>query len=296
MTLLPLLKSLKPNIKYISSAGGLNATSMAKKYNISNSTTDNHVILNDKDVDLIIITTRHNQHASLTIEALDKGKNVFIEKPLALNIEELDSIISSYKKSKGTLMVGFNRRFSPHSQKMKSLLGSGQINVIATMNAGFVPKESWIQDLKIGGGRIIGEACHFIDLLCFLAGSSINSIQVKKLSNKDDVAVIVLGFEDGSWGTIHYVANGSSQFPKERIEIFTAGRVLQLDNFRKLTAYGWPGFKKMAFWKQNKGQDACCKAFLEAIEQGKESPIPLNELIEVAQVTIKAARLLSHDE
>lgn len=295
MTLLPLLKSLKPNIKYISSAGGLNATSMAKKYNISNSTTDNHEILNDNDVDLIMITTRHNQHASLTIEALDKGKNVFIEKPLALNIEELESIISSYKKSKGMLMVGFNRRFSPHSQKMKSLLGSGQINVIATMNAGFVPKESWIHDLKIGGGRIIGEACHFIDLITFLTGSKVSAVCMNAMGDSPeentDNASILLKYENGSTGIINYFSNGSKTYSKERVEVYSQERTLILDNFRKLEGFGFKGFTSLKT-RLDKGHKMQFEKLLKSLTEYKDALIPFDEIINTTKASFAAIESL----
>ncbi len=149
----------------------------------------------------------------------------------------------------------------------------------------------------MGGGHIIGEACHFIDLMRFLAGSPIVSVQARRMGGAPGVAItedkasITLGFEDGSFGTIMYLANGAASFPKERVEVFAAGRVLQLDNFRKLQAYGWPGFSKMNLWKQDKGQNACAAAFLQAIEKGTPA-IPADEIFEVARVTIEVAGLL----
>src|SRR5690606_17908463 len=153
-------------------------------------------------------------------------------------------------------------------------------------------------DSEVGGGRIIGEACHFIDLMRFLAGSEIVSIQTRRMGDSpavqvtEDKAAIMLGFADGSFGTIFYLANGAASFPKERVEVFTSGRVLQLDNFRKLKGYGWPGFKKMNLWRQDKGQAACAAAFLRSIEDGLPSPISVNEIFEVARVSIKAAEQL----
>ena len=161
-----------------------------------------------------------------------------------------------------------------------------------TMNSGSIPADHWTQDLTLGGGRIIGEACHFIDLMRCLVGCEITSIQARKMggvaiaSTLEDNAMITLGFADGSMGTIHYLPNGTASFPKERIEVFTAGRILQLDNFRTLRGFGWPGFNKMTLWRQDKGQRACCQAFLEAIAHGKVTPIPINEVIEVARVSI----------
>ncbi len=198
------------------------------------------------------------------------------------------------------LMVGFNRRFAPQVQKMKSLLATvGEPkSFIMTMNAGAIPANHWTQDPAVGGGRIVGEACHYVDLMRFLAGSPIVSVQARRMGAAPGVAVtedkaaLVLGFADGSFGTIHYLANGAASFPKERIEVFAAGRVLQLDNFRKLRGFGWPGFKSMNLWRQDKGQNACAAAFLDAIASGRPAPIPPDEIFEVARVTIEAAELL----
>lgn len=169
---------------------------------------------------------------------------------------------------------------------------------IMTMNAGAIPPNHWTQDLSVGGGRIIGEACHYIDLMRFLAGSLIVSLQARRMGGATGVAVtedkaaLLLGFADGSFGTIHYLANGAATFPKERIEVFAAGRVLQLDNFRKLRGYGWPVFKRLNLWRQDKGQNACAAAFVDAVATGKPPPIPQAEILEVARVSIEAAEML----
>jgi predicted dehydrogenase len=160
-----------------------------------------------------------------------------------------------------------------------------------TVNAGAIPGEHWTQDRTVGGGRILGEACHFIDLLRFLAGTAIESQSVTAMrSGMGDTATISLGFADGSIGTIHYFANGSKSVPKERLEVFVSGRVLQLDNFRKLVGFGWPGFSKMTLWRQDKGQRACVSAFIEAVAERRAEPIPIDELLEVARVTIAVSR------
>lgn len=150
----------------------------------------------------------------------------------------------------------------------------------------------------MGGGRIVGEACHYIDLMRFLAGSEIVSVQGRCMGDApgvevaQDKASIVLGFADGSFGTIHYLANGHASFPKERVEVFCAGRVLQLDNFRKLKGFGWPGFRKMNLWRQDKGQKACAAAFADAVRAGGEAPIAAEEIFEVSRVTLEADRLV----
>jgi predicted dehydrogenase len=190
-------------------------------------------------------------------------------------------------------MVGFNRRFAPHVQQMKSLLAgvTGPKAFVMTVNAGAIPAEHWTQDPAVGGGRIVGEACHFIDLLRFLAGAPIVShARLAMDSATGDTLSLQLGFADGSIGTVHYFANGSKAFPKERLEVFTAGRVLQLDNFRRLNAYGWPKFKPVKLWRQDKGQKACAAAFVQALRNGGPAPIPLEEILEVSRVTIEVAQ------
>jgi len=189
--------------------------------------------------------------------------------------------------------VGFNRRFAPQVQKMKSLLQgvSGPKSMVMTVNAGAIPVDHWTQDLEVGGGRIIGEACHFIDLLRFMAGVPIVSYQrVTMDAATQDTVTLQLTFADGSIGSVHYFANGSKAFPKERLEVFASGRVLQLDNYRKLTGFGWPGFSKMNLWRQDKGQKACATAFVQAVKGREQVPIPTEEVFEVSRVSIELAR------
>jgi predicted dehydrogenase len=198
------------------------------------------------------------------------------------------------------VMVGYNRRFSPHIQKIKSLLNAklSPKTFIMTMNAGEIPKDHWIQDPEVGGGRIIGEACHYIDLMRFLAGSKIKSFNAVKMGKNDfvqvteDKALISLSFEDGSIGSIHYFANGGQSFPKERIEVFCDNAVLQLDNFRKLRGFGWKGFNKMNLWSQDKGQENCVAVFMESVREGRGNPIPQDEVFEVARVSVDIAEML----
>ncbi|MFH4468711.1 bi-domain-containing oxidoreductase [Vibrio diabolicus] len=303
--LIPAFKSGGAQLHTIATSGGINGVTHGEKAGFAKTTTDTSAMISDSEINTIAIVTRHNSHAHFVSEALNAGKNVFVEKPLAVTLEELAEVEATYYSKSSTasapkLMVGFNRRFSPQVQKMKELLSSVKEpkSFMMTMNAGAIPADHWTQDNEIGGGRIIGEACHFIDLMRYLADSDIVSMQCRRMGDVDSVditedkAAIILGFADGSFGTIHYLANGAANFPKERVEVFAAGRVLQLDNFRKLKGFGWPGFSKMNLWKQDKGQTGCAAAFLSAIESGKESPIPARELFEVARVTIEIAEQL----
>lgn len=303
--LIPAFKAGGAQLHTIATSGGINGVTHGEKAGFAKTTTDTSAMISDSEINTVAIVTRHNSHAHFVSEALNAGKNVFVEKPLAVTLEELAEVEATYYSKASTasapkLMVGFNRRFSPQVQKMKELLSSVKEpkSFMMTMNAGAIPADHWTQDNEVGGGRIIGEACHFIDLMRFLADSEIVSVQCRRMGDFDgvditeDKAAIILGFADGSFGTIHYLANGAANFPKERVEVFAAGRVLQLDNFRKLKAFGWPGFSKMNLWKQDKGQTDCAAAFLSAIESGKESPIPARELFEVARITIEIAEQL----
>ncbi len=295
--LIPAFKEAGAQLHTISTSGGVNGVIHGEKAGFAHATTDTQGMLGNPDINTVVIVTRHNSHARFVASALDAGKHVFVEKPLAVNRKDLELVQEAYER-KGEnvpmLMVGFNRRFSPQIQKMKSLLEpiSEPKCFIMTMNAGAIPGDHWTQDIEVGGGRIIGEACHFIDLMRFLAGSEIISVQARRMGEapgvavSEDKAAITLGFADGSFGTIHYLANGAASFPKERVEVFAAGKVLQLDNFRKLRGFGWAGFKKMNLWRQDKGQNACAAAFLSAIERGGMGPIPAKELFEVASITL----------
>ena len=197
-------------------------------------------------------------------------------------------------------MVGFNRRFAPQVVKMKILLGAvaEPKSFIMLVNAGAIPLDHWTQDKAVGGGRIVGEGCHFIDLLRHLAGTSIVGHRVVALDRHpalqvtDDKVTITLEFADGSVGTVHYLANGDRGFPKERLEVFCAGKVLQLDNFRRLRGWGWKGFSNMRLWRQDKGQVACARTFVGAVKQGLPAPIPLDEILEVSRVSIELQNAL----
>jgi len=298
--LLPALKDFKANLDAIVSSGGANAAQFGKKFGFREACSNAESIFQNQDINVAVIATQHGSHAQYVNQALKHGKHVFVEKPLCMTLEELQQIEESYNTEQ-LLMIGFNRRFSSFTQKMKSLLDSVREPkcFIMTVNAGDIPASHWTQDKKDGGGRIIGEACHFVDLLRFLAGSQISSFTVAKIGNSgsesilDDKSTITLAFEDGSMGTIHYLANGHKSFPKERLEVFCAGRVLQLDNFRKLQGFGWPGFSKMKSWKQDKGNLACMHSFLTAVQDGKPSPIPYSEIMEVSRVTIEIAQSLT---
>lgn len=296
-TVVPNLKKAGAKVKYVASAGGLTAKVVAKKMGAECATSDYHEILNDPEVSLAIITTRHNMHAGMVIETLKAGKSVFVEKPLCLKQEELEEISEAYKAApKGTtLTVGFNRRFAPLAVKMKQLTGNGPKNIIATMNAGFIPPEVWVHDLEVGGGRIIGEACHFIDLCSYLAGSQVVSVCMNAMGENPqentDNASILLRYENGSNAVINYFANGSKAYQKERVEVFCQEKVFIMDNWRKLTGYGVKGFSKMKT-KLDKGQFNEFSMLNERITKGGESLIPFESIINTTIASFAAIQSL----
>ena len=298
--LIPAFKATPARLKTVASNGGVTALHAGRKFGMEQATTDTAAVLGDPEVDAIVVSTRHDSHASYVCDAIAAGKHVFVEKPLAVDLEGLSRIEAAFAAAAAAerpqlIMVGFNRRFAPQVRRMNELLRTvSQPKVfVMTVNAGEIPPSHWTQDLEAGGGRIIGEGCHFIDLLRHLAGSPIDDWTAQSLLASaagmitDDKATITLRFADGSLGTIHYLANGHRSFPKERLEVFCGGKVLQLDNFRRLTGYGWPRFSRMNLWSQDKGQKACAAAFVDAVSRGGPSPIPFDELLEVSRVTIE---------
>lgn len=298
-TILPVLFKLKANIKYLSSSLGLSGTLLAKKFNIQYSTTNNDDILNDSEVNAVIITTQHNAHARMCINALKAGKHVFVEKPLALSLEEINEIINVYEQSNKTLTVGFNRRFSPFVQDIKQKLGEIKfpINVVVTVNAGEIPANHWTQDMSIGGGRIIGEACHFIDLITYLSSNLVDSVVMnsmgKNYQKNTDNATILLKYQNGSTGVINYFSNGNRRYSKERVEVYSQGKTMIIDNFKTSKYYGLKssGISGL-FQSQNKGHHEQFRLFLEKLKNGGEAIIPFEEIINTSRASICAVESL----
>ena len=297
MTMLPALQKANANIKCLVSANGLSGTSEAEKYGIPVSSSSYEEMLKDQEIDLVVISTRHNLHASMTIQALEAGKDVFVEKPLALNDNELNEIIAGVKKSGKTVTVGYNRRFSPHVAKIKELLGDKPepLNIIATMNAGSIPPDVWIHNLKEGGGRIIGEACHFIDLASYIAASPVKAVLMSALGENPqentDNAIITLKFENGSQAVVNYFANGNKSYSKERLEVFSSEKVLILHNFRKLKGYGFKNFKKLKT-QLDKGHDEQFRKLAHRKKSGGAALIPFRDLVNSTRASFAAIESL----
>ncbi len=296
--LLKAFKGAGASLHTIVSGSGVSAIHYGRKYGFLNAGSNAESIFAAADIDTVCVATRHNSHARFVRAALQAGKNVFVEKPLCLSIEELKGIESDLRNGGGTklLMVGFNRRFAPMVMKAKALIETvGEPkSFVMTVNAGSIENDHWTQDPEVGGGRIIGEGCHFIDLLRHLAGAPIEVFEVAYLKTpsgpiQPDTAVITLRFSDGSLGVINYLSHGHKAVPKERLEIYCAGRVLSLDNYKRLVGHGWRGFSSMRSWRQDKGQAACVGAFVEAVKSGGPPPISLAEIIEVSRVSIEVA-------
>ena len=287
--LVPAFARTKARLKSVSAATGLSSVHVASKFGIEEATTDSNELLLDPCINALVITTRHDSHAKWISEGLNHGKHIFVEKPMVLTRAELVELTGLYQNltSKPILMVGFNRRYAPHVIRIKSLLASKRQpkSFIMTVNAGAIPADHWTQDRAVGGGRIVGECCHFVDLLRHLAGQPITQVTATAMDTEcHDSVMIQLRFKDGSIGTINYLANGSKAFPKERLEVFCANSVLQLSNFRSLRGYGWPGFRSQSLWAQDKGQRNCALAFIDAITTGDNTGlIPVEELIEVTK-------------
>ncbi len=273
MTMLPALKKAGASLRIIASNSGVSGTFLARKFDVVQSTSNYKDVISSDQVGMVVITTRHHQHAPMTISALQEGKDVFVEKPLAIRLKDVFEIERELQKSGKSVSVGFNRRFSPFSRKIKEILGSdpGTISVIATMNAGFIPPESWVHDLQQGGGRILGEACHFIDLISYFTGSEVDTVFMSSVGlnpdQKTDIASLHIRYKNGSLGVINYFANGSKAYSKERVEVYFGGKTLILDNFRQLEGFDTKGFSSMK-GKLDKGHEEMFRQVVSLNENG----------------------------
>ena len=292
--LIPAFQKTGVSLLSIASKNGVSGSIYGKKFGFQQTTTDVEKLLQDEKSKVVVIASKHDSHAKYVKMALSARKHVFVEKPLCLTHDELRDLEEFYETLSGddnkpSLMVGYNRRFSPQIKKIKELLSyyNEPKSFILTVNAGQIPTGHWLHDEEIGGGRILGEGCHFIDLLRFLSGSAIKGFTKSSMNSENgDTTSIQLSFRDGSIGSMHYFANGSKEFPKERMEVFCSGKILQLDNFRKLRGFSWPGFRSMNLRKQDKGHHACVHSFIESLREGKPSPISIKEIFEVTRVSI----------
>ncbi|MEW5938070.1 MAG: bi-domain-containing oxidoreductase [Chloroflexota bacterium] len=294
-TLLPVLKNNKDfELVGIASSGGLHAQHSGKKFGFQYATSSDDEIINDPNINTVAILTRHDSHAELVVKALKAGKHVFVEKPLAITSNQLSVISKQLLKTENCLlMTGFNRRFSPLAQSLHSSLVTRHEPLFAhyRVNAGYIPLNHWTHDPEQGGGRIIGEACHFIDLLAFLVGAPPISVSAHALPDNgkyhEDNVSMTFAFPDGSIGIVDYLANGDKSVAKERLEVMCGGMVAALDDYVSLTVVK-DGKKKVESGAQDKGWKDEMRAFARAIREGGEPPIPYEQLIGVTKSTFAA--------
>jgi predicted dehydrogenase len=290
--LLPSIKKVGDiNHVGIASSGGLHAQHSGRKFGFQYATSDDDEVINDPKINTVAILTRHNTHADLVVKALKAGKHVFVEKPLAINRSHLLAVSKQLKAdSQSLLLTGFNRRFAPLSKKLEEFYKNRTepLHMHYRVNAGPIPLNHWTQDPEIGGGRIIGEACHFIDFITFLVGESPVSVTAHALPDggkyREDNVSMTFIYPDGSIGVVDYLANGDKSFPKEHVEVFSGGKIAVLDDFVSLQLVE-DGKKREERGAQDKGWVNEWKVFVKAIREGGEPPIPYEQLIGVTQAT-----------
>ena len=259
---------------------GTTSKRVAEKFSFEFCTANENDVL-DNNSNMIFITTRHDSHATYILKGLKNNKYIFVEKPLCLSFKELDQIKQAMKNHDRFLMVGYNRRFSSLTKLIKSNLDNVPMSMIYRINAGSIQKDSWIQDMEMGGGRIIGEVCHFIDYLTFLNGSlplNVSALALPDQNNLNDTVNILIKFENGSTGVIAYYSNGSKGLPKEYVEIFSAGSIAVLNDFKELKIYGGSSVKKKKLFNQDKGQKQMVKIIFDDYFNKGLTPIPFEEL------------------
>lgn len=277
-----LLPNLPSDIsrKGVMTNSGTTSKRVAEKFKFEFCTSDENDILKSPDINTLFIATRHDSHARYVIKGLENGKNVYVEKPLCLNLEELEQIKGLCKEKRKSVMIGFNRRFSPFAQTIKKKLGSGKMSMIYRVNAGAIPADSWIQDLKIGGGRIIGEACHFIDFMTFICGSipvKVVAMALPDSQGLNDTVNIMIEFANGSTGVVAYYANGSKSLKKEYFEVYSSGTTAIIDDFKECTIYGKGKPYKSKLSSQDKGQKEMMNAFVIGLRKGA-LPVSMEEV------------------
>jgi polar amino acid transport system substrate-binding protein len=302
--LLPAIKKVGIPFKLIgvATASGSSGKHVAEKFGFDYCTTDYTELLNDENIDVVLIATRHNLHALMTIEALKAGKDVFVEKPLAMNEDELIKLISAVKENHGQVMVGFNRRFSPFTTYAKKFFGpiNEPVVINCRVNAGCVPKDSWVHDPKQGGGRIIGEVCHFVDLIQYLSDSLPESVYAECISGSneampdEDNVAITIKLRNGSVGSIIYVASGDKSYPREKVEVFGKGSVALINNFKSMSFIkDGKTKKKKSYLGIDRGHNNEMNVLFKAIKDGKDFPVDFDEYIYTTLATFKIVESIS---
>ena len=298
--LLPALKD-KAQLAIVATARPNNARYIADKYSFASCTGNASEVFSDKDVNTVFIATRHDTHAEYVMEALKSNKNIFVEKPLCLTENDLHQIKAIYDTKSVQLMLGFNRRFSPYTETLRSFISQSEklssaspIAINYRINAGVVAADHWVHDPKVGGGRILGEVCHFIDLCTFITGSKVTGVSANSMNTADgktDTLTVNLSFANGSIANISYFSNGQKELPKERLEVFAGGVVAIIDDFKSVVTYGKTVSEKSG--KQDKGHSKEVELFMNSIREGKDAPIPFDEIYHSMLVTFKVLESIS---
>ena len=276
------------NLVSASSANGISSLAAIKKYNFKFNTTDPDEILNNEDIDTVFISTRHNTHAEYLIKSIELKKNIFIEKPLTISKKDIEIIEKLLKNYNKTLIIGYNRRFSPLSVKLKNIINKSNSNVslIYIINSGHIDLHHWVNDEKIGGGRFISEVCHFIDYIIFLLGTDITKYNISTTKSQIDECVsITFSFRSGSIATIHYFTNGNNKLPKERLEVYQGGNIYYLNNYKYLSKNNING--SILRISQNKGYKEIIENFRDSIKFNKKFPIPLDEILLSSKILLE---------
>ena len=293
--LLPNFKAEGVEFVSIATASGVTARDVGGRYGFARFVSGADEVLGDEQVNLLVIATRHGTHAELARRGLERGLDVFVEKPLALNDGELDALLEAAARSKGRLTVGFNRRFSPHARQAREFFAGrrGPLSILYRVNAGRVPRAHWTQDAGEGGGRIRGEVCHFVDFMQYLTGSRVARVHAESVTSddreavEDDSVFVTLKFADGSNGTIAYLAEGDRVLPKERVEVFGAGRAFVIEDYRAAAAYAGGRETRSRLRAQDKGVRAEVRALCAALREGGPAPIPLEDLANTTRATFR---------
>ena len=268
---------------------GTTSKRVAEKFKFQFCASEDSQVLDDK-TNTVFVATRHDSHGPYVLKCLEANKNVFVEKPLCLLESELESIVDLQSKTKKAVMVGFNRRFSPLTDKLKMAVGNNPMTMLYRINAGSIPADNWIQDLEIGGGRVLGEVCHFIDYLTYLNGSlptKVSATALPDANQLNDTLNILIQFENGSSGVVAYYANGSKSMTKEYVEVFSAGMSATLNDFKELKIFGKGKPKKKKFFNQNKGQKEMVSAFVNGLLNDGKAPISFEEIVAVTKASFK---------